>query len=700
MLVYQIVYGLLLRGALRVRRSLPVAVIGCVVASLVLVAWVRDAQAASRGYCIRTLNLTDQGYRVMVENVPGCDIYRVMRDYPQRDERGNALPQQVQLRSIFAANLVKQDDGTFAEGSVKRRCTKDGRPSPDSDAEELKNCSHLTFFYALQDVAFVVPKARVFTPAEMAVQRAAEEAEQAKQKAAEAKAAEEARLESEAYRRAAEAESKLKLEQEKSAGLQAALDDIADKAYRVATFPALVGGLICVLAYALLISMLAAHYRFRLRPLTVEGYGYPNPLVAVRELNMKLLAVRDEVVRWRKADADRRSAEATEQKRENQQLQSLRDRLTEAEAETVSLKKENGSLKSNLEALRKARASESSGSTPAVRLLEERLSTATTQYNELDALHKGLQETRRNQALQIQALQKENLGLRETVERLEAEKQGLSDRLRDIQDKADAQTRNSWVMSPLTDPDEAVTQVRTPSRNSVTPDSVADAVGFARGEPKPQEPEEIFASLAQELTDAREERDLFRGALVRISGLLSWVEGLEAQSLEDLRDKVGKIVGAVTDACRLWVSSGQSASGRDARVESEIPLVSTSDIVRIAKMSDLLQERAVDIEAFRGIMSDVAPSSVEQCLKVCINEWSIRSERGESLAYALDEPHEAFALNRFLLSRLVNNPGIHATVTSRFAEAVDRVHLACAPEFSRRAVSGSIPPSAVPQAAG
>ncbi len=698
MLVLKVVFRSLLRGAWRARRSGLMALIG-VITFIAFAVVPRSASAANSGYCFRVLSETDQAYRVITEAHSGCDIYKMIRLYPQKDGQGNVLPDQVQLRSIHAANLIDEGNGKFSDGSIKRRCTKDGRPSPDSNAEELAICKHLVFFYDLPNVSYVVPKARVYTPAENRVRQAAEEAEKAKRDAAAAKAAEEAHQESEAFKRAAKAEDELKLERKRSAGLQSELNDIADKAWRVATFPELAGAFICALAYALLASMLAAHYRFKLRPLTVDGYGYPDPLAAVQELNMKLLALRDEVARWRRADSDRRSLEAAEQKKGSQELQDLQQRAEAAEAEALALKKENEGIKSNLEALRKARASESGGTPATVKLLEERLSTATMQYNELDGLHKGLQETRRRQAVEIQRLQQENDEVRACMARVETEKQGLSDRLKAIQDERLAENSASWHLASVADPEEAVTQVRTPSRDSVTPDSVADAIGFAKQEARPQEPEELFAGLAQELTDARRERDLFRGGLLRISGLLSWVEDLEAESFDVLRTKTDKIIVAVTDACRNWASTGHPTTASEVQVESNIPTVSASEVVRIAKMSDMLQERAVDIQAFRGIMGDVSTASVGQCLKACIHEWAIRSE-GEPLAFVLEEPHEAFDLNRLLLSHLGFGPRFSSTVTSRFAEAVDRVHLACAPEFSRRAVSGSVPPSAVPQAAG
>lgn len=697
-MIHQIVRRLLLRGACAVRRKMVVTAVSCVLMLLLFTTLVRPAQAITPGYCIRKLGEDDLGTKVMVENTDRCNIYTALRDYPQRDAKGDPLPKQIQLRSIYAANLVKQADGSSVTGTVRRNCTPDGEPDPHHDSEEARICKHLVFYYAVPNAVFIVPQTRVLTPSELEEQRAVQEAEKLKRAAAAAKVAEEARLESEAFKRAAKAEGELKKEQKRSAGLEAMLQEIADKAYRVATFPYVVGLLALALAYAFLVTLAAAAYRFRLRPLTVDKYGYADPLEAVRDLTMKLHAVREEASRLRQAEADRKNAEATEQKDLDGRLQTSQARLDEAERKNAGLMKENASLKSNLEALRVVRPSSSDGKS-TLKLLEDSLTSATEQFNDLDEAHKKLQKTQREQEQQLAALRTENGRLREAVVAREEENLRLAGQVLQLENERSEERGRSWDAPSSDGFDEEVTRVDAPSRTSVTQDSVEAAMGFAKAEVDSPDPEELFPIMAQRLASARAECELFRRALARICGLLSWTDELKTQPLDELRIKTDEIVAAVTDACQTWVASGRASVGSEARAQSTIPLVSSSDIVRIARMTDLLQERAIDIEAFRGAICDVSDASVGQCLKACIHEWAIRSER-DSPAYTLEAPHEAFDLNRFLLSRLVNSSGIRAAVTSGFAEAVDRVHLACAPEFSRRAAGGSVPPSAVPQIAG
>lgn len=93
---------------------------------------------AEKEWCVQELEKKND--RVVVLHNPECDLRQLTRLYPQRDEAGNVLPTQVQLRSIYAANQSRVVDGEKIRYTVMRGCVSPGKPSLHADAEELAAC--------------------------------------------------------------------------------------------------------------------------------------------------------------------------------------------------------------------------------------------------------------------------------------------------------------------------------------------------------------------------------------------------------------------------------------------------------------------------------------------------------------------------------------------------------------------------------
>ncbi|MDF1496444.1 MAG: hypothetical protein P1P90_00100 [Patescibacteria group bacterium] len=127
------------------------------------------ARAEESEWCVRELDRSD--LRVLVLHNPKCDLRVLPRMYPQKDDDGKALPMQVQLRSLFAANQTREENGVKQRYTVMRGCVTPGIPSKDADAEELAMCPKglMNYFSApASDGAarIVIPAKRQLTIAE------------------------------------------------------------------------------------------------------------------------------------------------------------------------------------------------------------------------------------------------------------------------------------------------------------------------------------------------------------------------------------------------------------------------------------------------------------------------------------------------------------------------------------------------------
>jgi len=148
-------------------RSLHI-LIGVFVLMAILLPSATTAKAAP-SWCVRELERTDK--HIVVLHNPDCDLRVLPRMYPQKDDDGNVLPMQQQLRSLFAANQTRVEDGNKRRFTVMRGCVRPGKPSQHADAEELQVCPDglMNYFSApAADSAarIIVPVKRHLTVAE------------------------------------------------------------------------------------------------------------------------------------------------------------------------------------------------------------------------------------------------------------------------------------------------------------------------------------------------------------------------------------------------------------------------------------------------------------------------------------------------------------------------------------------------------
>ncbi|MBD3281971.1 hypothetical protein GF391_04470, partial [Candidatus Uhrbacteria bacterium] len=141
---------------------------GAVLAALVLLLMSKPAYAEP-SWCVRELEKNAES--VVVLHNPDCDLRVLARMYPQKDADGDVLPMQVQLRSLYAANQTRVEDGVRHRYTVMRGCVRPGKPSEHADAEERELCPDglMNYFSApASDNAakIVVPVKRHLTVAE------------------------------------------------------------------------------------------------------------------------------------------------------------------------------------------------------------------------------------------------------------------------------------------------------------------------------------------------------------------------------------------------------------------------------------------------------------------------------------------------------------------------------------------------------
>ena len=145
-----------------------------VLASLFLVLLPRTALAWS-GPCIDVVDenriVDGKHYTVVVigDDTPGCDLYRVVKRFPQKDENGNELSVHEQLLSIYAVNGERTEDGEQRRRTVLRTCMQ-ADPWPDTTPEEAAFCKHGYVNYPPNGFGgeILIPRTREMTPVERA----------------------------------------------------------------------------------------------------------------------------------------------------------------------------------------------------------------------------------------------------------------------------------------------------------------------------------------------------------------------------------------------------------------------------------------------------------------------------------------------------------------------------------------------------
>ena len=706
----------------------------CLILPLLAILAVSGSARAQTGYCVQKVGEDGRGTQVRLDGARGCDMFQVVRQFPRGAKDGSALLRQEQLRSIWAANVVVDANGGVSQPTVKRSCTeRTPNREPGTSEEENKVCEKTggqAFYYALPGAVFLVPMERALTPVELGEQKKAQRAEQERKDKQAAAAAERQREESEAFKRVHEMEQKVVAAEAKTADAESRLASVADKEWRVKALPPVFGLLVLAAAWGILSSMGVAALRFKYRALTVDGYGYLNPLEATKDMLLKLASAREEMSRVRYESEVERAKHLAQIHKLGADLEAERLKLGAKLTQNADLIRENQGHKRTIESMKALQPVVSSAPLPAAEVLSERCADLDAHYreldekhrllkventalklsyNELEEAHRTIYQVRDRQARMLLEANADKIQKDERIEALEnqnAELRGDYGRLQALVAEYESSWSNVLRASnrppAIAMPYTTVTSDETPTtvRGRTLPIGAAPPAviaAYPEVTSKEAEPEEIFASLFQELVDTKRQRDIFRGGFLQIESFLSWQEPANIDA-DQLEERVKRVVAELYGLCRFG-SKEQPIPDSAAPSSGPLPTATQSDIVRIERMSHLLDGQPLDASALRGLLADADPLAVADCLKACVHEWSVRSDR-ETMIYAVHEPFELHDLNRLLCSRLVCGPDISLMVPEGFAEAVDRVHLAYAPAFSRRAVMRSVPPPAMPQASG
>jgi hypothetical protein len=146
---------------------LALGIVGALLVSIIL--FTSGTAKASPSWCVKELERSNDHIKVL--HNPDCDLRVLPRMYPQKDDAGKILPMQQQLRSLFAANQTRVENGVKRRFTVMRGCVRPGKPSRYADAEEMQICPDglMNYFSApASDSAarIVVPVKRYLTIAE------------------------------------------------------------------------------------------------------------------------------------------------------------------------------------------------------------------------------------------------------------------------------------------------------------------------------------------------------------------------------------------------------------------------------------------------------------------------------------------------------------------------------------------------------
>lgn len=720
-------------GAFSAPRSRAIGLICLILPALAILAGSRSAQAQA-GYCIQQVGQNERGTLIRVEDTGSCNLYMAVRRQPHAGKDGAAMSRQEQLRSIWAANLASKADGSYEERAVRRHCIEAAGPEPGSDQDEIKRCGskHTMYYYAQPNAVFLIPKERAMTPFDLAEQKKADAAAQERKAKEAADAAVRAREESEAFKRVREMEKRVAEAEAKVADADARLAWVSEKEWRANALPSIFALTVLAAAWAVLMTLAVSAYRFKYRSVTVDNYGYANPLEAAKDLTMKLASAREETARAKAEAETARSRDAERIRKLEGDLAGCQTELRAALTLNASVRKENEQHKRTIEVM--AATPKSTVPTPreqAADVLTERCADLDAKYRELEEKHQILNvehmalkisygekeeelatvyQVRDRQARMLMSASADKIQKDEQIEALEHENANLRQEYGRAQATL-AEYEASWssvlrasnrppAISPEY-PAATTDDVPTKVRRQTLPAGAAPAARSAESPTvtfSDAEPEELFAGLFQELADTKRERNIFRDGLQQIANLQSWASARMDGDAQQLERQVELVVADVARVYRTGVD--ERAPGESAAPASgPLPTATQSDIVRIARVASLLEGETLDTAALRALLGDTDRPTILECLKACVHEWAARSE-AEAMVYAVFEPHELFDLNMFVSSRLVCGPDISLMVPEGYTDTVDRVHLAYAPAFSRGAVRRSILPPAAPQAAG
>ncbi len=240
------------------------------------------AQAAPDA-CYSVMGQSSNGTAIRLND--GCDLYRVVRALPLIDqETGKPYPTQIQLRSIFAANQDRFEDGTFVRRTVIRSCARPGKPDPHADKDELnnvcKNGDGLAHYFGIPGVKIVVPSKRQFTQAEATEAAQKQLDDEMSAKAAAQDKARQQRLDERRVEANAEALAKIKDLENKLSDSQAVVAELRGPANRGRWFWGLIIAIILLALYGVGSTTVAVRAKQPKPIITPVGGFFPDVTVA------------------------------------------------------------------------------------------------------------------------------------------------------------------------------------------------------------------------------------------------------------------------------------------------------------------------------------------------------------------------------------------------------------------------------------
>lgn len=667
----------------------------------------RMASAGIPCDCICDRGESDQGYRVVMSNKPGCKIYQAVKLHPQIDPSTKLpYPEQIQFRSIFAANLEKMPDGSYERRGVLRGCTPDGKPSPDADTEERK-CKHLSFYYALDGVEITIPTKRVFTPSEQAELDAAVAAEQKKREKAAEQKKDEDRRELAAEKRVHELEKELEAQKAQTKSKEDEIAANQEIVWRAKFFKTAVVIVCLSVTWSLLMMLAAMRYRFKLRPITVDGYQYPDPILAVKDVALKMSGVRTEAQEAKDKIQQEQAESKVRIAKLEQQVEAHKTDSSATATVMANLRKEREVFKSSLEGLRQERGHAMESLKTEIARLKKQNEELLAAWNDVDEARIQLEGLRRRQVGLLMEAQAENEKLSDTVVGLRQENAELKNELETMRFVRKPESiPPSIQIEGMTDPVvatadqyEAVTQVRAPAlpptetsyrRHQTASYPIRD---LHQAPAQSQNGERPSSTETPQAAGIESELAIYRQGFEVLENSLFW--GRKDRSTDEkLENRVKRTVEAVSELCSFAVSVRSQTSRPPAISTGTLPPRSNSDIVRIAGITGSSDE--FDLPGFQRSLSGASNAGVTESLKICIHEWARRVERfSDGLVYAIDLPYELYDLHALLDSQLFYGEGIAPLVPDEYVGNLYQVKHAGDPVFARRPRMSSYPPSAM-----
>ncbi len=690
-----------------VRRRLSGALGALIIFMLLLIA--KTASANSPCDCICDRGESEKGWRVVMSNKPGCKIYEAIKKHPQIDPSTKLpYPQQVQMRSIYAANLERKLDGSYQHNGVLRSCTPDGKPSPDADNEEKRRCSHLAFYYTLDGIEITIPKMRTYTPAEQAELDAAAAAEKQKQEKAAEQKKDEDRRELAAEKKARELEKQLEVQTAETKSRDDVIAANQEIAWRATFFKTAIVIIVLDSILAFIMTLWALASRFRLRPITADGYQYPDPREAVRDLEIKLSGARTKAQSETAKLAEELAGTRSRIAELDSQVAKQADSVSASARLVESFRKERDQYKSNLELLQQDRGQGVEGLKAEIARLQKQNEELLYHWNLADEARLELEAWRVKQRGLMHEKTAEIFDLRQKLEASEAARiKSENDfealrfihgtRLTNENDRLSA--RPEALHSLVDEADEDVTQIRQPSvtpapktplkRRETAPYSLS-SFSSSRPAGRPSSTETTQPSGPEaDLALYQQGFELIGGYLFRGYGAMPTDEKLE--------DRIRRTVDAVSDVCSCATTARTQTCHPPDSSTGTIPPLSNSDIFRVAALMGV--KDGFDLPGFqRGILG-ASNAHVAECLKTCIHEWAQRGRSGD-LVLTLELPFEIYDLYALLDSQLLCGPDIISMLPDWFNDALDQVKHAGSAIFNRRPRMSSFPPAAMPQTSG